>query len=69
MCVFVYFGRAAVSWNCFLTFAIKRQRKDAMSVTLCNSVNSVVICNMEITIKMSIIIIIIIIIIILIMTL
>ena len=42
-----------------------------MSVTLCNSVNSAVICNMEITIKMSIIIIItiIIIIIILIMTL
>ena len=69
MCVFVYFGRAEVSWNSFLTFAIKRQRRDAMSVTLCNSVNSAVICNMEITIKMSIIIIIIIIIIILIMTL
>ena len=34
------------------TFTIKRKRKDAMSVSSCNSVNSAIMYNMEIMIKM-----------------
>ena len=41
-----------VNWNYFSfpvwTFTIKRKRKDAMSVSSCNSVNSVIMYNMEI---------------------
>ena len=33
-------------------FTIKRKRKDAMSVSSCNSVNSAIMYNMEIMIKM-----------------
>ena len=38
---------------CIWTFEIKRQRKDKMSVSPCNLVNSVIMRNMEILIKMS----------------
>ena len=45
-----------VNWNYFSfpvwTFTIKRKRKDAMSVSSCNSVNSAIMYNMEIMIKM-----------------
>ena len=44
-----------VKWNYFSfpvwTFTIKRKRKNAMSVSSCNSVNSAIIYNIEIMIK------------------
>ena len=36
----------------YFPFAIKRKRRDVMSVSSCNSVNSVIMYNMEIMIKM-----------------
>ena len=49
-----------VNWNYFdfpkLTFRIKRKRKDAMSVSSGNSVNSAIMYNMKIMIKMSFVI-------------
>ena len=38
------------------TFTIKRKRKDAMSVSSFNSVNSAIMYNMEVMIKMSFVI-------------
>ena len=50
-------GRREVNCNYFTfriwTLTIKRKRKDAVSVSSCNSVNSAIIYNMEIMIKMS----------------
>ena len=50
-------GRREVNWNYFTfpiwTFTIKRKRKDSVSVSSCNSVNSAIIYNMEIMMKMS----------------
>ena len=57
--MFVCFRTRELTWNYFSfpiwPFAIKRQRKDAVSVSSCNSVNSAIIYNMEIIIKRSII--------------
>ena len=45
-----------VNWNYFnfpiSTFTIERKRKDAMIVSSCNSINSAMMFNMEIMIKM-----------------
>ena len=57
--MFVCFRTRELNWNYFSfpiwPFAIKRQRKDAVSVSSCNSVNSAIIYNMEIIIKRSVI--------------
>ena len=56
VCVCLCSERREVNWNYFSfpvwTFTIKRKRKDAMSVSSCNSVNSAIMYNMEIMIKM-----------------
>ena len=56
VCVRFCSERTEVNCNYFSfplsTFTIKRKRKDAMSVSSCNSVNSVMMFNMEIMIKM-----------------
>ena len=56
VCVCLCSERKEVNWNYFSfpvrTFTIKRKRKDAMSVSSCNSVNSAIMYNMEIMIKM-----------------
>ena len=56
MCVCLCPERREVKWNYFSfpvwTFTIKKKRKDAMSVSSCNSVNSAIMYNMEIMIKM-----------------
>ena len=48
--------RREFNWNYFSfpvrTFTIKKKRKDTMSVSLCNSVNSAIMYNMEIMTKM-----------------
>ena len=50
-------SRRETDWNYFSfpvgTFAIKRKRKDAMNVRSCNSVNSLIMYDMEIMIKIS----------------
>ena len=60
VCEFLHSGRREVNWNYFSfpisTFRIKRKRKDAMSVSSCNSINSVIMYNMEIMIKISFVI-------------
>ena len=38
------------------TFAIRKKRKDAMNASSCNSVNSLMMYNMEIMIKISFVI-------------
>ena len=47
--------RRKINWNYFSfpiwTFSVKRKRKDAMSVSSCNSVNLTIMHNMEIMIK------------------
>ena len=52
VCVCLCSERKEVNWTYFSfpvrTFTIKRKRKDAMSVSSCNSVNSVIMYNMEI---------------------
>ena len=61
VCVCLPSGRREVNWSYFSfpirTFTIKRKRKDGMSVSSCNSVNSAIMYNMEIIIKMSFVII------------
>ena len=56
VCVCLCSERREVNWNYFSfpvwTFTIKRKRKDAVSVSSCNSVNSAIMYNMEIMIKM-----------------
>ena len=56
MCACLSSERKEVNWNYFSfpvgIFTIKRKRKDAMSVSSCNSVNSAIMYNMEIMIKM-----------------
>ena len=51
-------ARREVNWNYFTffisTFRIKRKRKDEMSLSSCNSVNSAIMFNMEIMMKVSI---------------
>ena len=60
VCVRLFSERRKVNWNYFSfliwTFTIKRKRKDGMSVGSCNSVNSAIMYNAEITIKMSFVI-------------
>ena len=57
-CVCVLGGEKSTRIICFLiwTFPIKRQRKHALSVSSCNSVNSAIMYNIKI-IKMSFVII------------
>ena len=60
MCVCLSSEKREVNWNYFSfpisTFTIKRKRKNAMIVRSCNSVNSAMMFNMEIMIKMPFII-------------
>ena len=53
-------GRKEVNWKYFRfsisTFRIRRKRKEAMSVSSSNSVNLVIMCDMQIIIKMSFVI-------------
>ena len=60
VCVCLCSERRQVSWNYFSfpvwIFIIKRKKKDAMSVSSFNSINSAIIYNTEITIKMSFVI-------------
>ena len=60
VCVCLRSGKREVNLNYFSfpiwTFRIKRKRKDAMSVSSCNSVNSATMHNTEIMIKMSFVI-------------
>ena len=57
LCVCLRSGRRDISWNYFSfpirTFTIKRKRKDGMSVSSCNSVNSAIMYSMEIMMKMT----------------
>ena len=56
VCVCLCPERSEVNWNYFSfpvwTFTIKKKRKDVMSVSSCNSVNSAIMYIMEIMIKM-----------------
>ena len=56
VCVCLCSERKEVNWNYFSfpvrIFTVKWKRKDAMSVSSCNSVNSAIMYNMEIMIKM-----------------
>ena len=60
VCLCLCSERRKVNWNYFdfpkLSFRIKRKRKDAMSVSSGNSVNSAIMYNMKIMIKMSFVI-------------
>ena len=57
MCVRVL---GETNWNYFsfpvCSFRIKRKRKDAINVSPCNSVNSLIMYNMEIMVKISFVI-------------
>ena len=58
--VYLRSGREEVNWKYFRfsisTFRIKRKRKEALSVSSSNSVNLVIMCDMQIMIKMSFVI-------------
>ena len=60
VCVCLRSGRREVNWKYFnfptWTFRIERKRKDAMSVSSSNSVNSAIMYNIQIMIKMSFVI-------------
>ena len=60
VCMSLRSERREVNWSYFSfpiwPFRIKRKRKDVMSVSSCNSVNSAIMHNMEIMITMSFVI-------------